>query len=84
MGTATILDNDVQRTYTVIGTPHYMAPEIINNKGYTSLCDLWALGVMMFEMLLCYFPFADEEDDPYAIYKIISLADHICFDDEDI
>jgi cGMP-dependent protein kinase len=40
-GTAKVIDT---RTYTIVGTPHYMAPEIITGKGYDGKVDYWALG----------------------------------------
>lgn len=40
------------RTNTFIGTPHYMAPEMIMGKGYSYNVDLWSLGIMLYE----YFP----------------------------
>jgi cGMP-dependent protein kinase len=47
-GTAKLVEN---RTFTMIGTPHYMAPEVLIGKGYTSQVDLWSLGIMLYEFL---------------------------------
>jgi len=47
MGTAKIMKSKVgtmTRTFTIIGTPHYMAPEVISGKGYNFLVDLWSIG----------------------------------------
>ena len=44
LGTAKFLKSKTQRTFTTIGTPHYMAPEVIVGKGYTLLADLWSIG----------------------------------------
>lgn len=44
--------NASHRTNTVIGTPHYMAPEIVLGKEYNELVDLWSVGVMLFEFMV--------------------------------
>ena len=59
------------KTFTVIGTPHYMAPEVILGKGYTKSSDLWSFGIMLYEMICGSVPFGDKEEDPITIYRQI-------------
>lgn len=47
------------RTFTVIGTPHYMAPEVIEGKGYSLEADIWSLGIVLYEMVCGQLPFGE-------------------------
>eukprot|EP00742_Colponemidia_sp_Colp-10_P000759 GILJ01000825.1.p1 GENE.GILJ01000825.1~~GILJ01000825.1.p1 ORF type:complete len:330 (-),score=65.08 GILJ01000825.1:191-1180(-) len=57
------------RTYTLCGTPEYIAPEVLLNKGHGKPVDWWTLGILIYEMLVGYPPFVD--DDPMGIYQKI-------------
>lgn len=61
-GIARKLD-DAGKAYTVVGTPHYMAPEVIRGHGYGTEVDIWSLGVMQFEFVCGYLPFGDDLED---------------------
>mmetsp|Transcript_8749 Transcript_8749/g.22651 ORF Transcript_8749/g.22651 Transcript_8749/m.22651 type:complete len:503 (+) Transcript_8749:65-1573(+) len=55
--------------YSTVGTPDYMAPEILLEQGYGQDCDWWSLGVVMYEMLVGYPPFYG--DDPLVTCRNI-------------
>merc|ERR1712193_434218 len=64
------------RPYTLCGTPEYIAPEVLLNKGHGKPVDWWTLGILIYEMIVGQPPFCDEE--PMGIYQKI-LAGKIYF-----
>jgi len=63
--------NTYKKTFTIVGTPHYCAPEMILMKGYGFAVDYWSLGVCMYEFLCGYVPFGEDSEDPMEVYKLI-------------
>lgn len=47
----------VKMTKTMLGSPIYMAPEILNGEIYSTKADIWSIGVVFYEMLYGYCPF---------------------------
>jgi protein kinase A/protein kinase X len=66
LGFAKIMKNG-EKTFTLCGTPEYMAPEIILNQGHFKAADWWAFGVLVFELLTGFPPFYSQ--NPYEIYN---------------
>ena len=74
IGAAKILKHSSEERFdTLIGTPHYMAVELIRKQSYSYPVDYWSLGIIVYEMLAGFVPFAQDTDDPIEIYETILL-----------
>mmetsp|Transcript_20922 Transcript_20922/g.51896 ORF Transcript_20922/g.51896 Transcript_20922/m.51896 type:complete len:1184 (-) Transcript_20922:333-3884(-) len=64
------------KTYTFVGTPNYVAPEMITNAGHNRGVDIWALGVVVYEMITGENPFFFEGVDQISLYHSICHEDY--------
>ena len=68
-------------TSTIIGTPHYIAPEILQGKGYSLSCDFWSVGICMYEIFYGKYPFGNYANEVIEIYKEV-LKNNFSFPNE--
>ena len=66
-----------ERTSTIIGTPHYMAPEIIKGAGYSFQVDVWSIAVCMYEFYCGGLPFGEDYDNPMDVYRAVAKEELI-------
>merc|ERR1712098_18990 len=59
----------MKRNQTTVGTPHYMAPEVVIRGKHNTASDLWSFGVMMFEMVTGKLPF-ESKSAPQLMLKL--------------
>ena len=56
-GIAKGLQSTWEKAKTFVGTPYFLSPEIINNQPYDNKSDIWALGVLLYELMTFQMPF---------------------------
>ncbi|KAL4451289.1 hypothetical protein ABPG77_009361 [Micractinium sp. CCAP 211/92] len=61
------------KTFTLCGTPEYLAPELVTQSGHGKAVDWWAVGVLIYEMVAGYPPFYQE--DRVAMFRAICSTD---------
>jgi cGMP-dependent protein kinase len=59
------------KTKTIIGTPHYMAPEVILGEGYSFKVDFWSIAVCMYEFMCGGVPFGENHEEAMDVYLSI-------------
>jgi serine/threonine-protein kinase ULK/ATG1 len=56
-GFARFKSSSMQRVNTICGSPLYMAPELLEEKSYTEIVDIWAIGMILYEMIYGEHPY---------------------------
>lgn len=69
-GVATKLTEADVNTHSVVGTPYWMAPEVIEMSGVCAASDIWSVGCTVIELLTCLPPYYDLQPMP-ALFRIV-------------
>ncbi|CAA7050997.1 unnamed protein product [Microthlaspi erraticum] len=69
-GVATKLNEADANTHSVVGTPYWMAPEVIEMSGVCAASDIWSVGCTVIELLTCVPPYYDLQPMP-ALFRIV-------------
>ena len=62
-----------EKLYSVVGTPSYMAREILEGQGYEAVCDFWSIGCIIYEMLVGELPFSGSS--PEELFQAVLNSD---------
>ena len=65
-----------EKNYSCVGTAYYVAPEVLNKKGYGQEIDWWSAGVIFYEMLVGYAPFCSKTT-PEVCNKILNWRKYL-------
>lgn len=70
-GLAKKLDAKSPKTFSLVGTIYYMAPEVIRGKGYGLGVDVWSLGVLFYELVCGRLPFGEGKETEHDIFTAV-------------
>ena len=70
--------NKHNRNFSCVGTAYYVAPEVLNKKGYGKEIDWWSLGIIFYEMIFGYAPFCSKHTNEVC-YKVLHFEKFLKF-----
>lgn len=56
-GISKVLANTLAKARTVVGTPYYLSPELVQSNAYSFSTDVWSMGVILYELVALKVPF---------------------------
>ena len=74
-GVARVLDYTVAKAQTQVGTPYYIAPEILKGRAYNNKADIWSMGILLYEM--CALDVPIKAANLHDLYKRIMNFRHV-------
>eukprot|EP00756_Hemistasia_phaeocysticola_P065431 Hpha_TRINITY_DN8551_c0_g1::TRINITY_DN8551_c0_g1_i1::g.146321::m.146321 len=72
-GVATFLSDKQKMAFTAVGSTAYMSPERVRGEGYTTACDIWAIGVSVAELAMGYFPIGAVKGQNAQLFELCSI-----------
>jgi len=64
------------KNFSCVGTAYYVAPEVLNKKGYDKEIDWWSVGIIFYEMLVGYAPFCSKETSEVC-FKVLNWKKYL-------